>query len=357
MNSISKSRNAASRRVSYVCLICALLVLGVAACKSSTNVAASDGQNQPAAQPAPELNAADLDPPATAPKAPKVDGKRAFQFTSDFVAIGPRPLGSEGHKRAVDFITSKLKDAGASVDYDQFETQTAAGKFPVNNIIGKIQGKKDGIIVIAGHYETNLPTSEDLKGATAAGEKFVGANDGGSTTGLMIELANVLNKQKGSAATLDGYSVWFLFTDAEEATVKWSDADSVYGSKHLAQKWQQDGTARKVKAFLLLDMIGDKDLDVLREDNSTPWLEDVIYRAAQRLGTQSHFFAQHGGIEDDHKPFAAVGIPVADIIDLDYGPGNIYHHTSQDTMDKLSPQSLQVVGDVVLEAIRALNTH
>jgi glutaminyl-peptide cyclotransferase len=359
MRSQHSTLNAALSRVSFLCLsatILAVMATGTIACKNSGNVAASDGQ-QKAVQPTWQPNAAELDPPANAPAAAKVDGKRAFQLTSDFVAIGPRPLASEGHKKAVDFITTKLKAAGANVEFDQFEAQTAAGKFPVNNIIGKVQGTKDGVIVIAGHYETNLPTSDDLKAMTAAGKQFVGANDGGSTTGLMLELANVLNKQKGSATAINGYSVWFVFTDAEEATVKWSDADSVYGSKHLAQKWQQDGTSRKVKALLLLDMIGDKDLDVLREENSTPWLEDVIYRASQRLGSQSHFFVQSGAIEDDHKPFAKIGIPVADIIDLDYGFNNVYHHTSEDTMDKLSPQSLQIVGDVVLETIRALNTH
>lgn len=352
--------NAAASRVLFFALTLALVSFAsvAGACKGSSTAAANDTQQQPAAtQPTWQPNATELDPPANAPAAPKVDGKRALQLTSDFVAIGPRGLGSAGHKKAEDFITSKLKDAGATVEYDQFEAQTAAGKFPVKNIIGKIPGKKDGIIVIAGHYETNLPTSDDLKSATEAGKVFVGANDGGSTTGLMLELASVLNKQKGSADAIDGYSVWFVFTDAEEATVKWSDSDSVYGSKHLAQKWQQDGTNRKVKALLLLDMIGDKDLDVLREENSTPWLLDVVYRASQRLGSQSHFFKQSGAVEDDHKPFAKTGIPVADIIDLDYGFNNVYHHTSEDTMDKLSASSLQIVGDVVLESIRALNTH
>jgi Zn-dependent M28 family amino/carboxypeptidase len=353
--------NAAASRVSFFALVAALFIVstGAAACKSTTSAAPTEGQQ---AQPAEtktsyQPNAAELDPPASAPSAPKVDGNRALKLAGDFVAIGPRGLGSEGHKKAVDYISAQLKAAGALIEYDQFEAQTAAGKFPVTNIIGKIQGKKDGVIALAGHYETNLPTSDDLKAATAMGKKFVGANDGGSTTGLMLEIANVLNKKKGSDGTIDGYSVWFVFTDAEEATVKWSDEDSVYGSKHLAQKWQQDGTTQKVKALLLLDMISDKDLDVLREQNSTPWLLDVIYRSAQRLGTQSYFFKQSNAVEDDHKPFAKVGIPVADIIDLDYGFQNVYHHTTEDTMDKLSAHSLQVVGDVVLETIRALNTH
>jgi glutaminyl-peptide cyclotransferase len=361
MRTLNSKLNAAAGRVSFIVLIAALVVVsaGAAACKSTSSAAPTEGQQkQPAAvQPTYQPNAAELDPPANAPKAPRVDGKRALKLASEFVAIGPRGLGSEGHKKAIDFITSQLKAAGATVELDQFDAQTAAGKFPVTNIIGKIQGKKDGVIAIAGHFETNLPTSDALKAATAAGGIFVGANDGGSNTGLMLEIANVVNKQKGSAAAIDGYSVWLVFTDAEEATVAWSDADSVYGSKHLAQKWQQDGTSQKVKAFLLLDMIGDKDLDIQRDDNSTPWLLDVIYRASQRLGTQSYFFKQPTAVEDDHKPFAKVGIPVADIIDLDYGFNNVYHHTTEDTMDKLSSQSLQVVGDVVLETIRALNTH
>jgi glutaminyl-peptide cyclotransferase len=361
MRKLTSKLNAAASRVLFFALILALVVVsaGAAACKSTSNAAPTEGQQQqPAAsQPTYQPNAAELDPPANASAAPKVDGKRALKLAGDFVAIGPRGLGSEGHKKAVDFITAQLKAAGATVEYDQFEAQTAAGKFPVTNIIGKIQGKKDGVIAVAGHFETNLPTSDALKAATAAGGVFVGANDGGSNTGLMLEIANVLNKQKGSAAAIDGYSVWLVFTDAEEATVAWSDADSVYGSKHLAQKWQQDGTSHKVKALLLLDMIGDKDLDIVRDDNSTPWLLDVVFRSAQRLGTQSHFFKQTNAIEDDHKPFEKVGIPVADIIDLDYGFNNVYHHTTEDTMDKLSAQSLQIVGDVVLETIRALNTH
>ncbi len=360
---LHKSPNAAAGRVWFFATVLIAIISTAAAtmaCKSSEGassqtVAAQATTPQPAA-PA-TVNPADYDPKPGTPAAPKVDGKRALKLVSDYVSIGPRGLGSPGHKKAEDFISAKLKEAGANVEYDQFTADTAAGKFPVNNIIGKIPGTKDGIIVIAGHYETNLPSSDDLKAATAAGEKFVGANDGGSTTGLMLELAGVVNKQKGTAAALNGYSVWFVFTDAEEATVHWSDADSVYGSKHLAQKWAQDGTAKKVKALLLLDMIGDKDLDIQRETNSTAWLLDVIYRAAQRLGTQKYFYAQDGGVEDDHKPFLAVGIPSADIIDLDYGPQNLFHHTSQDTMDKLSANSLQVVGDVVLETIRALNTH
>lgn len=311
-----------------------------AACRQSRTGAEPANPQSPTAQRT-ELRAEDYDPKPETPPALKISGQAAYQNLKDFVALGPRPLGSAGHTKAEQFILTHL--SGAQMEQDQFNVQTAAGPFAMDNIVAKFPGKKDGIIVLAGHYDTNLP----LKNTT-----FVGANDGGSNVGLMLEIAAQLRTHPP-----DGYSIWLLFTDGEEATVNWTDADSVYGSKHLAKKWSADGTARKIRAFLLLDMIGDKDLDIDRDTNSTPWLLDVIYRASQRVGQQSHFFARSNSIQDDHLPFRAVGIPVADIIDIDYGFDNIYHHTTQDTPDKCSAASLQIVGDVVMETIRALNTR
>ena len=301
--------------------------------------------NQPAptettqAKPA-NVNPADYDPPANEPPAPKVDGKKAYQYAGEIVAFGPRPIGSDAHHKVEEYIKSHLQDA--QIEEDKFTANTAAGSFPMNNIIAKIPGKKDGIIVIASHYDTNYPLRN---------ENFVGANDGASTSGMLIELANVLKSKPN-----DGYSVWLLFTDGEEATVQWSDADSLYGSKHLAAKWKADGTAQKIKAFILLDMIGDKDLDVTRDGNSTPWLLDVVGRAAKRLGNDSYFYKTEQPMDDDHLPFKNVGIPVVDIIDFNYGFNNLFHHTTEDTMDKISPKSLQIIGDTVMETIRALNT-
>jgi Zn-dependent M28 family amino/carboxypeptidase len=270
-----------------------------------------------------------------------VSGEHAFQLLKSFVDLGPRYLGSAGHTRAEQFIVSHLQ--GAQIEQDTFNVQTAAGPFPMNNIVAKFPGKKDGIIVLAGHYDTNLP----LKNTN-----FIGANDGGSNVGLMLEMASQLRTHPP-----EGYSVWLVFTDGEEATVNWTDADSVYGSKHLAKRWADDGTAAKIKAFLLLDMIGDKDLHFEEDTNSTPWLAEVVRRSGQRLGLQSHFSPRANAIQDDHLPFRAVGIPVADIIDLDYGFDNLYHHTTQDTPDKCSAASLQITGDIVMETIRALNTR
>ncbi len=160
-----------------------------------------------------------------------------------------------------------------------------------------------------------------------------------------------------AARSAIGYSVWLVWTDAEEAFVTWSDSDSLYGTKQLAQKWQKDGTAKKIKAFILVDMIGDADLDIQKETLSTPWLSDLVYQAATNLGYQSHFYEVRAEIQDDHLPFLKVGVPSVDIIDLDYGYNNVYHHSVQDTLDKLSPQSLAISGDVVLETIRLLDAR
>ncbi len=277
--------------------------------------------------------AAPAEPPG---KAPRVDGERAMKYVRAVVAFGPRPIGSPAHKKLENYILAQLK--GDQVESDEFSAQTPAGAFPMRNIVAKYPGTKDGIIVIGSHYDT-------LYGRP----KFVGANDGGATTGLLLELANHLRGKR------EGYSVWLVWFDGEEAVRHWSPEDSLYGSKHLAAKWQKDGTLKKIKAFLLTDMIGDADLDVQRDQNSTPWLEDLVYTAATNLGYQSHFFATGTIIEDDHLPFKQAGLPVADLIDIDYGYGNALHHSDQDTLDKLSPNSLQISGDVVLETVRLLD--
>jgi Zn-dependent M28 family amino/carboxypeptidase len=273
------------------------------------------------------------------PNPPVFNGDRAMQYVKEVVAFGPRPIGSASHKNLEDYILGHLK--GVETADDSFVADTPEGKFPVRNIIAKFPGSKDGIIVVAGHYDTNYPLRNT---------GYVGANDGGASTALLLELANQLRGQK-----LEGYSIWLLWTDGEEAVRQWSDTDSVYGTRHLADVWQKDGTLKKIKAFILEDMIGDADLDIIQDTNSTPWLQSMVYQAASRLGYQSHFFAFRGGIEDDHLPFVKLGVPAVDIIDLDYGYNNVFHHTPQDTVDKLSPKSLQISGSVILETIRLIN--
>jgi len=268
-----------------------------------------------------------------------IDPQRAMQYVKEIVAFGPRWPGSKGQEKVAGYLRNKLK--ADHLEEDAFTGDTPAGKLPMRNFIARFEGTKEGIILLGSHIDTLYPPQ---------GDNFVGANDGGSSTALLLDIADQLRGKK-----LEGYSVWLAFFDGEEAVRSWTDTDSLYGSRHLAAKWQQDGTLGKIKAFLLADMIGDADLNILRDANSTPWLEELVLRAAQRLGYQSHFFGTEGPIEDDHRPFGKQGVPVADLIDLDYGYHNAYWHTPEDTVDKLSPKSLQISGDVILETMRLLN--
>ena len=263
-----------------------------------------------------------------------------MQYVKELVALGPRPIGSANHKKVEDYILSHLK--GDVVEQDPFTIDTSEGKFPVKNILAKFPGMRDGIIVIASHYDTNWPLRDT---------SYIGANDGASSSALLLEIANQLRGKKRN-----GCSVWLLWDDAEESMkLPWDEAESVYGVRHLAEKWQTDGTIKKIKAFLLEDMIGDADLNIEHDTNSTPWVEDLVYQAATNLGYQSHFFGRTIPVDDDHLPFVQRGVPSADLIDLDYGYNNVFHHTTQDTIDKLSPRSLEIVGQVTLEALRLLD--
>lgn len=263
-----------------------------------------------------------------------------MQYTKDIVAFGPRPLGSANHRKVEDYILAHLK--GDDVEDDSFTIDSTEGKFPVRNIVVRYPGTKDGIIVIASHYDTNWPLRDTA---------YIGANDGASSSALLLEIANQLRGKKR-----DGYSVWLVWDDGEESMrLPWYDPESLYGVRHLAQKWAADGTIRRIKAFLLEDMIGDADLNIDRDQNSTPWLEDLVYQAATHLGLQSHFFGRANQVEDDHGPFVKLGVPAADLIDFDYGYGNVFWHTTQDTVDKLSTKSLEIVGLVTLQAVQLLD--
>jgi len=270
---------------------------------------------------------------------PHIDAKRAFEYTRQVTAFGPRYMGNDAHKKLERYIVDHLK--GDQVENDDFTADTVEGKFPVHNIIAKFPGKKDGIIAILGHYDTNYPLRNI---------GYVGANDGGSSTAILLEFANQLRGK-----IRDGYSVWLVWTDGEEAVKNWSDTDSLYGTRHLAEKWEKDGTLKKIKALMVMDMIAAQDVNILRDNNSTPWLLDLIRSAAERGGYQSHFYALETPMEDDHLPFVKRGVPSADVIDMPYGYNDVFHHTAQDTMDKLDPRSLEIVGNTILETVHLLD--
>jgi len=284
---------------------------------------------------------------AAASAQPHFNGARALQYATQFANIGPRWSTGPGHVQAENWLRNQFKHD--NVEEDAFTANTPIGAVPMRNFIVRFPGKKDGAIVLATHYETNYW----LKNIN-----FVGANDGAATTGLLVAIADQLRLQTAGGKKLDGYSVWLLFDDGEESIQPaWTDADSLYGTRHLAAKWGRDGTLGKIRAFILADMIGDKDLDIQRETRSADWLVEDVRQAAKKFHYEKYFFKQSMEIEDDHLPFVKRGVPSIDIIDLNYGPNDSYHHTAQDTLDKISAKSLTITGDVFMETIRLVGTR
>jgi len=206
---------------------------------------------------------------------------------------------------------------------------TPAGRLPMKNIVAKIPGERQGIILLATHYDTKRL------------DNFVGADDGGSSTGVMLELARKM------CAMRPRYSIWIAFFDGEEAVLEWSGSDHTYGSRHYVALARKNGSLATLKAFVLVDMIGDRDLRIKRDQNSTPWLTTIIWDAAREQKLTTYFPAESTQIEDDHLEFTAAGIPSVDIIDLEFGPW----HTAGDNLNSVSAGSLQVVGDVVVAAL------
>jgi Zn-dependent M28 family amino/carboxypeptidase len=265
----------------------------------------------------------------------RFDGPAALQHVERLVAIGPRPAGSPVAARAREYLTADLKRAGLQVRTQAFDARTPDGTLKMANLIAVVPGRRPDVIVLAGHYDTKVFREF----------RFVGANDGGSSAGLLVELARAL------AARRPVFTYWVVFLDGEEARRTWTSEDSLYGSRHLAAELAR--TKQLPRAVLVADMIGDRDLGILRESGSTRWLTDLVWNAAAKLGHSRHFLDQAQAVEDDHAPFLALGVPAALLIDFDYPPW----HTPEDTLDKVSAQSLQVVGDVLLEALPAIEEH
>ncbi len=269
------------------------------------------------------------------------DGSAALSYARHAVSFGERPSGSDEIVRLREWITSQLKPLGGELVEDRFTGQTPAGPVAMVNLILKFPGASGKAIVLSGHYDTKrIPLMH-----------FVGANDGASSTGFLIEAARALSRQKHPD------NIYIVFFDGEEAVGNWTDTNSRYGSRHLVEKWTADGTLAKIKALINVDMIGDKELDVADDTNSSQLLNSLMWQTADKLGDGKYFLRQGGPIDDDHVPFAGAGLNVLDIIDFDYGPNNAYWHTSQDTMDKLSAHSFQVIGDVVMAMIKELEAH
>ena len=276
---------------------------------------------------------------AGAAAAQTFDGKAALEATRRAVAFGPRPAGSASHAKMRQWLIGELRPLKCEVVEDSFTAQTPLGPRAMTNLIAKFPGPSGRVAMVSGHYDTYA----------RPGLRFVGANDGGSSTGFLLELARTLARVERRD------SIWIVWFDGEESIVNWSGDDHTYGSRRLAEKWRADGTLRSVLALINVDMIGDSDLSLVFEQHSTPWLRSLVWSVASRLGYAAQFPPGPAtAIEDDHFPFLEAGVAAVDLIDYDYGRDNSYWHTERDTVDKLSARSFEIVGRVVVEAIRAL---
>jgi glutaminyl-peptide cyclotransferase len=316
-----------------------LITVGLTGCKASGN------ESNGAASHPPFMSAVASAPPQTADDAPppeKVggfDGKRAFAHVAKQVSFGPHPSGSQAILHLQDYLQSELKSYGCLVETDAFSADTPVGRLPMKNILVKIPGQKPGVILLGTHYDTLLK------------ENFVGADDGGSSTAVMLELARLLCAQHGR------YAVWIAFFDGEEAMKQWSDTDSRYGSRQMAARLSTSGDIKKIRAFLLADLVGSHTPHFKQEASSTKALTNLVWDTAAKLGYSGIFLNEESGeIQDDHDSFLKRGVPSTDVIDLDNGPGGdvYYWHTAQDTLDKVSAKSLAIVGHVFLESVKQL---
>ena len=284
--------------------------------------------------------------PAPAPPASETggfDGARAWSYLEKIVSFGPRPPDTPNIRREQAYLVSQLQSFGCQVSEDNFQAQTGVGKLSMENIVAKVPGRDPGIVLLLSHYDTvRLPG-------------FVGADDGGSSTALLLEVArNLCGKPRPLTvwiAFLDGEEEQTDFQTEQQAQTIWTSNNNTFGSRELAASMDLSGDLKRVKALLLADMIGDANLGVTRESNSTPWLEDLVWSVAKRLGYSQYFLSSSMPVTDDHTPFVSRHVPSADIIDFNYP----YWHTTQDTIDKCSPHSLAVVGHVFLESIVALD--
>lgn len=308
-----------------------LLSLLLCACGAGSDVRADAGQTvaTPAATPT-------ATPPVTPPTkgaaqaAPRFDETRAWEHLRRQVAFGPRPAGSKAIAETRRYLTAELKALGLTVQEQAFQGDTPNGPVPMVNLIATIPGRRAERIVLATHYDTKIFREF----------RFVGASDGASSTAAALELARVLK------ASPREFTVELLFLDGEEAVREWAGTDHTYGSRYYVAAAQRANTLGSIKALVLLDMIGDRALDIRRDANSTPWLVDLVWGVAARLGHRDTFVDDSTVIEDDHIPFVRAGVPSVDIIDLNYPAW----HTAQDDLEHVSARSLGIVGQVVLEA-------
>ncbi|MCX6543821.1 MAG: M28 family peptidase [Acidobacteria bacterium] len=270
-----------------------------------------------------------VQPPGT----PAFDGGKAYEHVRAMVALGPRPAGSPALEETRKYIRAQMTALGFKTEDQAFDADTPIGRIHMVNLRTTIPGTRPERLIIGGHYDTKFYRQF----------RFVGANDAGSSAAFLIELARVLKARKNPL------TVELVFFDGEEATLPdWTGNDHTYGSRHYVETAKRTNDLARIKAMILVDMIGDRNLNIRRESYSTPWMTDIIWSEARANGYGDSFPNDTMAVEDDHMAFLQAGLPAVDIIDLDY---STYWHTPEDTLDKVSARSIEAVGRTLVAAL------
>lgn len=264
------------------------------------------------------------------------DGDRAHRIVAALVALGPRPPASPALDASRQLMRKHFEETGWQVEFQEFESETPFGQTRFVNVLAQRPGAKPDII-LASHIDTKIYREFD----------FVGANDGASSTATMLEIARVLNERAPALAR----RILFAFFDGEECFIEYSGTDGLWGSRHFVAELRKESRLRQFRYGILHDMVGDSDLRVTLPSDSPPELARLFFASAEVLGYRSSFSLFRSPILDDHVPLNQAGIPTIDIIDMDYP----HWHTPEDNLDKVSAESLRIVGAVTLEVLRRIH--
>ncbi len=260
-------------------------------------------------------------------------GENALRHVQQLVDYGPRPPGSEALEQARVYLTKELEGSGWQVARQTFTSETPRGTITFVNLLATFPANERGaaaaspIFILGSHYDTKLYDTL----------RFVGANDGGSSNGLLVEMGRVLAQQPTLAR-----KVQLVFFDGEEAYVNFTATDGLYGSRYFAKQLESEEKVKQYRGGIVFDMVGDRALTITLPPDSPSELVRGIFAAADALNVRKHFTYADNDIMDDHTPLNEIGIPTIDLIDFDFPPW----HTAEDTMDKISAESLDIVGSV-----------
>ncbi|HEX7334612.1 MAG TPA: M28 family peptidase [Pyrinomonadaceae bacterium] len=299
-------------------------------------------KNEPPPRPRASVSTSPRSPARPEPIPTAFNGERAMDHVRKQIDFGPRPPDSPQLAQTREYISSQLKSYGLNVSVDEFDAATPHGQKKMANVVGEIAGETKTIIIIASHYDTKY--YKDMH--------FVGANDPATSVATLLEIGRVLGNMKDKPKV----TYRLVFFDGEESFCEgWDECsnedepDNTYGSRHYVSLLRERNELAHTRAMILLDMMGYKKLELGRDPKSTRWLQDIIWQTGRELGHGKVFVDREEGVGgDDHEPFLREGVDAVDIIQLNSYP---YWHKPDDTVDKVSSQSMKIVGDTVLASL------